>query len=131
MSSMCSPIYIDVLGMQNSKRFEMKNEYSWNVDIVWDVYQSEMRLRTLPQTLNSWHNRPKETQSLNIEEYLVPCTWKGEHIELEDRCKISVRKNVCDYSDIIMKCGPSSKYKLFTMVLVCSYKPACTGRGGV
>ena len=29
-----------------------------------------------------------------------------------------------------MKCGSNSKYKLFAMVLVCSYKPACTGQGG-
>ena len=98
------PIHIDVLGMQNSKRFGMKNEYAWNVDIVWDLYQSEMRLRTLPQTLNSWHNRPKETQSLKIEKYLVPCTWKGENIELEDRCKISVRKSVCDYGGLLYIC---------------------------
>ena len=90
------PIYIDVTGMQNSKSFGTQTTSAWNFDTLWAAYQSEMRLNSEPQTVESLRPKPNETQTLNIENYLVPCTWKGEYIELEDRCKISVRKSVCD-----------------------------------
>ena len=100
------PIHIDVLAMQSSKKFGQKHRSrSLDVHILWDMYQSEMSLRTLPENVTLLNSTtPNETKTITIEKYQVPCTWKGEQIELENRCKISVRKNVCDYSDILNIC---------------------------
>ena len=98
------PIHIDVPGMQNSRGFGIKNRYLWNNDLVWNLYQIEMQLRTPPQTAKASHPKNNETQAFMIEKYLVPCTWKGETVYLEDRCKISVRKSACDYGSIQTLC---------------------------
>ena len=98
------PIHIDLLGMQNSKGFAFKNRYFWTNDKIWNLYQKEMQLKTLPQTAKTVHNKYNETHAFIIEKYLVPCTWKGAKIHLEDRCKISVRKSACDYGSIKTLC---------------------------
>ena len=43
------PIHIDILAMQSSKKFGQKDMYTVvSVDLIWDKYQSEVSLRTLP-----------------------------------------------------------------------------------
>ena len=99
------PTHTDVLAMQHSQRLRI--EYQTPVafvDVIWDLYQSEIPLRTLPQNVKSLNRRINETQALSLEKYLVPCTWKGEQIELEYQCKISVRRSVCNYGDLRRIC---------------------------
>ena len=91
------PTYINLNAMQNRRSFGFKVKFVFNKNTVWDMYQSEIHLKTIPEHAKLLHQKTNATMGLTVERYMVPCTWAGEITYLEDRCMINVHSTPCDY----------------------------------
>ena len=84
------PIYIKHRAMRNSKDFgyTKDDEFLWDINTVWELYQNEMRLQTPTQNAISLHSKNNAARTLNIDKYLV--LWKGEKMVSRTGAKLDL-----------------------------------------